>query len=343
MIDENNPDHIGETQANIRGIAAGFIPLEISLPMIPEELRQPCTDLYNFFNAVLDNMYQDAEEYKTDYFFFWYFVWLYKKFKFYDDTFTANISEYKKFTKKHSSPKIEALFSRHGMEYKNDYNITGECIKITNSRYPGMMKAIFELLTAAYQNYNVNCTSYLFTCDFRALANFKRAYNDMFSELNDDGKERAEHIVAFAAGIGVKPSKNTYFSRVEFKKKSKIIFILDVADGGKLKINIGFAEIGGEAFKLIEKEIEKYDDLDEFKDFWRKHYAKKCKNCRTECYHKSNPIEVFGKKTIICGRTPYIRMYAPDKLDLKYIFRLIELRLMVINAGISEPFYPGNG
>jgi len=268
---------------------------------------------------------------------------VYEKFKFYNDSFTSDTVEYKKFAKKYSSPKIEELFSQYGMEYKTEYNITGECVRVTNNRYPGMMKALFELLTAAYQNYNVNCTDYLFKCDFRALANHKRTYRDMFTELNDAGKEKAVQIVSFAAGIGVKPSKNTYFNRVEFKKKSKIIFILDVAEGGKLKINIGFAEIGGEAFKMIEKEIEKYEDAAEFKEFWRKNYAKKCKNCRTECNHKSNPIKVFGKNTIICGRIPFIRMYDPTQEDLKYIFRLIELRKMVIEAGLSEPFYPGNG
>ena len=33
----------------------------------------------------------------------------------------------------------------------------------------------------------------------------------------------------------------------------------------------------------------------------------------------------------------------PKKEDLEYIYRTISLRTMVIDAGISEPFYPGNG
>jgi hypothetical protein len=50
-IDKDNPDFNGETQEN-KG-AAGFIPLEITLPMIPKELREPCADLYNFFTAAI--------------------------------------------------------------------------------------------------------------------------------------------------------------------------------------------------------------------------------------------------------------------------------------------------
>jgi hypothetical protein len=91
---------------------------------------------------------------------------------------------------------------------------------------------------------------------------------------------------------------------------------------------------------MIEKELEKYDDKDEFTDFWRKN-LRKCTNCHEHCQKKTNLIEVFGKKTLVCQA--YIRMYNPKEQDLEYICRLIELRTMVVNAGISEPFYPGNG
>ena len=339
LFDKNNLDYNGEMQKAIWDTAANLVPLEVTLPMIPEDLREPCIDFYNFSIAVLEDMYQDAEEYKDDDLFFWYFIWLYKKFKFYDDAFVISIAEYKKFVKKHSSPKIETLFSRHGMEYKTDYNITGECVRVTNNRYPGMMKAVFELLAAAYQNYNVNCGEYLFTCDFRALVNYKRTYSDTFAILNDKARKIAEQIVSFAAGIGVKPIKNTYFNRVEFKQKGKIVFILDVAEQRNLKINIGFAEIGGEAFKMIENEIEKYDDAAELKNFWRNN-IKKCTNCRGECAKRDNPIEVLGGKSIVCQT--FMRLYAPEEQDLKHIFKLIELRAMVVKAGISEVFYPGN-
>lgn len=337
------PDkEIPHAQELIQNLTTTLVPLSITLPMVPDELRQPCTALYNYTQALLKDMLEKTEDYeiadKNDVWFYirTFFEWMYKKFQYADNAFIAGKASYKKYIKKLNQRHVEWMLTHHGYKVETD----GDNIRITNNKYPGMLKAVFELLKAANKNYSVNRTDYLTKCDFRALVNYKRTYDDMLLLLNDEGKELAQRLYEYAAGIRVKPVKCTYFCRVEFKKKGKVIFVLDVIDQKYLKINIGFAEIGGEAFKMIEKEIAQYDDKNDFIYFWRKN-LKKCTNCTPDCRKKSHPIEVFGKKTLVCQA--YIRMYHPNKQDLEYIYRLISLRTMVVDAGISEPFYPGNG
>ena len=60
MIDKNNPDYNGEVQEHIWNIATNIIPLEVTLPMVPEELREPCIELYNFMNALYNDMYENT-------------------------------------------------------------------------------------------------------------------------------------------------------------------------------------------------------------------------------------------------------------------------------------------
>lgn len=163
-----------------------------------------------------------------------------------------------------------------------------------------MLKAVFELLKAANKNYSVNRTDYLTKCDFRALVNYKRTYDDMLLLLNDEGKELAQRLYEYAAGIRVKPVKALIFVGWNLKRMGKLIFVLDVIDQKYLKINIGFAEIGGEAFKMIEKEIAQYDDKNDFIYFWRKN-LKKCTKCMPDCWEKSHLSSFRQKATCLPG------------------------------------------
>ena len=60
-----------------------------------------------------------------------------------------------------------------------------------------------------------------------------------------------------------------------------------------------------------------------------------------ECWNKTKRREVFGKKIISCGTN--IRILDPDENDLKYIYRLLDLRTLVIKESIDDPYYPGCG
>jgi hypothetical protein len=228
------------------------------------------------------------------------------------------------------------MLARHGFEVDEE----GENVLVSNNRYPGMMRATFEVFEAAFNNYKVNCGDYFTACDFRALVNYKRTYADVFFLLNDAGKMIAEQVDIFAAGMKIKPAKCSYFNRVDFKKKGKKIFILEAGRRKNLRLIIGIAEIGTEAYKMVENEIQKYDDADKFLKFIYKHLPK-CRNCNTECHSRKNPQILFGKKTVICnGSIPHVMIYAPTEQDLEYIYRLISLRAMVMETGISDPFYP---
>ena len=316
-----------------------LVPLEVSLPIIPKEFHEPCTDMYNFTTALLDDMHQNSDDYdevgnKYSEFHRWYFMWLYKKFKYYDDMFTIDKKGYKNFIKKFNPKTVETMYARHGFEFFND----GEKISISNSRYPGMMKAIFEVYSAAYMNYGVSCTGYLTVCDFRALVNYKRTYEDVWAVLDDENKKTAEQILTFADGIGVKPTKCDFFNRVEFKKKGKVVFRFNVSCQRALQVDIGFANIGGKAYIAIENEIKKGENTAVIKEFIIKNCL--CRNCYPGCH--GNSVEMFGKKIIICGWTPIIRVREPKEQDMEYIFQMIRLRTWLIENGISEPFISSN-
>ena len=339
MIDKNNPNYQTAVEEAIWNAATDLVPLDISLPMIPVEYHEACRALYQFFTEMLNDMYENPELYMAvgdlQTCIRWFWVWMYKGFEFKDDAFTASVAAYKKYVKKVGKPLLEFMISRYGFVVEFKENM----VSISNVHYPYILKAVKDTLDAAYRHYNVNCTDYLTFCDFRALVNYKRTYHDMLALLNREGQAMAEAICEFAMARGIKPVKCTYFKRVEFKKKGKIIFVL-VAKGKNLKINIGFAELGGQAFQMMKEVVDTYQDKDEFVRYLRSN-LKKCTNCTPGCQKRANPAEIFGARAIFCQN--YLRIFQPLQADLHYIFRLIELREMVVDAGLSEPFYPGNG
>ena len=340
MIDRNHPDFSSPVQEEIWNAATDLVPLERTLSAIPEEYHRPCTDYYNYVTDLLNNLYDDPETYlaASDVVTYirWFWVFLYKAFSYEDGVFFIDSDGYKKFVNKMGKPLIGILTERMGMRFTE----TDGTVRVTNDVYPQMMIAVHDVMAAAYKHYNVNCTDYLTMCDFRALVNYKRTYEDMIVLLNDRGREMAERLCVYAAEHGIKPAKCTYFNRVEFKKKGKIVFILDVVSGKNLKVNIGFAELGGAAFELMREDIDSYDDRDAFAHYLRAN-LKKCTACNPDCPKRANPVELFGLKTVFCQ--PFLRMFDPKAEEFAYLCRLISLRDKVVCAGVSEVFYPGNG
>jgi hypothetical protein len=337
MIDKNNPDYTGEIQEFIWNIATNILPLEVTLPMVPDELREPCRDLYNFMRDLYNDMYANIEAFNftsthdVSHDLGHFFGWVHKKFHLSDDSLVASKSEYKNTVKHCGAQNVEIMFSRNGFAL----DAGGEYFCLSNNRYPGMLRAFKELLESTYTHYKVNSTDYLISCDFRALVKYKRTYADVLYMLSDAGKAVAEQIDSFVTGIKITPAKCTFFNRVDYKKKGKRVFILSAVKQKNLMLAISTAKIDSEAFTMVEKEIERYEDAEELKEFWRKN-AGKCGNCNPNCRHKSNPRELFGKKMIICGGMPNVSLYNPKEQDIEHICRLIELRAMVIEAGLSE-------
>ena len=340
MIDKNNPDYTTPVQEAIWNAATDLVPLDVTLPMIPAEYHESCTQWHTYLTDLLNDMYSHTDEYLAvsdmQTYIRWFWIWLYKCYAFESGTFFASPVVHKKFVKKMGAPLLDFLCAKWGFHVAT----TEAEVRLTNKKYPLLLTAVHDILAAAYENYNVNCGDYLTFCDCRALVNYKRTYHDMIVLLNREGRAMAETICEYAITNGIKPAKCTYFNRVEFKKKGKIVFVLDVAKGKDLKINIGFAELDEPAFAKIAEAVDGYEDKAEFAKFWRQN-LKKCTACNPDCQKRITPVEVFGLNCIVCQA--YLRMFQPKKEDLKYIYRLISLRAMVIDAGISEPFYPGNG
>jgi hypothetical protein len=104
----------------------------------------------------------------------------------------------------------------------------------------------------------------------RALANYKRTYEDLHFILNKYTKQIAEQIVSKK----IMPQKCYYFFRVEYKQKGKVVYMSNISPKNNFRIYIGFTEIGGEAYKMIENDISNYYDYEVFAEYCRNNLKK---------------------------------------------------------------------
>lgn len=125
-----------------------------------------------------------------------FYFWFFKGLKnLVGDKFIIPTIEYKKFIKKFNDKSINAL-SRHGLTIEENNDNATTVIK--NIVYPKMFTAMKEVIKAGYSNYKVNCDSFFIACDFRALANYKRTYKDLFSALSDKNRLIAQKLHQYA-------------------------------------------------------------------------------------------------------------------------------------------------
>jgi len=346
IFDKNQTVFKDCIQEKVWEIGTGLLPLEITLPYVPAEYKSACGDLYHFTHTLLADMYenpdlfgfavdpskQDYENKKQVEFYFWFLGGL---INLVGNQYEMPSDKFYKLIRKFNPLSVEML-KKHGFIFED----RGGAVVVSNGIYPDMLAGSKAVIEAGYANYQVNRDNFLMYCDFRAFAKYKRTYEDLHFVFGDDTRRLAQQLHAYNVSQKIAPQKCTYFYRVEYKQKGKIVYISNLSPKNQLRIYIGFAEIDGEAYKMMEDEIRRYDDCDEFAEFCRSN-LKKCTNCSPGCNKKNSTTEIFGKKTFVSQ--PYIRIVAPKEQDLKHIFRLIELRSMLIKAGISETFYPGNG
>jgi len=346
IFDKNQTVFKDCVQERVWELGTALLPLEVTLPYVPAEYKSACEDLYNFTYNILVDMYENPNEFgfaidssKQDYknkkqveFYCGVIFWL-KNLQ--GNQYEVTAKNFKKIMKKFNPISVERL-KKHGFVFEHKEDM----VVIRNNIYPNMFIAAEAVIAAGYDNYKVNCSDFMVHCDFRAFEKYRRTYEDLHFVFGDNTRKIAERLHDYNVCQKVMPQNCNYFYRVEYKHKGKIVYISNLDSKNKLRIYIGFAELNGEAYKMIESEIHHYEDYDEFSEFCRKN-LKKCTNCTPNCGKKGKPTEIFGKNTFVCQ--PYIRIIDPSEHDLKHIFRLIDLRVMLIKAGISEVFYPGNG
>jgi len=333
-------------QERVWELGTGLLPLDVTLPYVPAEYKSACEDLYHFTCNILADMYENPGQFgfvfdpsKQDYenkkqveFYFWFIGWL-KNLS--GNQYEVTSENFEKRTKKMHPLSVDRL-KTHGFVFESQ----GDMVIVRNDIYPEMFIAAVAIIAAGYANYKVNRDYFFRYCDFRAFAKYKRMYEDLHCVFSDTTREIAEQLHAYNVSQNVMPQKCNYFYRIEYKHKGKIVYIANLAPKNQLRIYIGFAELNGEAYKMLEEEIQRFEDCDAFAAYCRKS-LKKCTNCSPTCDKKGKTTEIFGKNTFVCQ--PYIRITDPSEQDLKHIFKLIDLRVMLIKAGISEEFYPGNG
>jgi hypothetical protein len=350
MIFDKNQEVFSDCiQERVWELGTRQLPLDVTLSHIPEELKSACIDYHDFSRNLLADMYENPKDYgltinenqpdwmnkKQVEFYSWFIIGL---GELDGNRIIMPTDQYHKLINKFNIKSIDALL-KNGF-YVND---NGKTVTITNIYYPDMFIAAKAIYNAGRAYYKVNCDSFMIHCDFRALTKYKRTYEDLHLALNDINRTVAYKIHEYNISRKIMPQKCNYFYRVEYKFKGKIVYISDMISKNDFKINIGFAPFDTESFFRINSIIESEGGNEQFKAFCHKYLAKSCTNCNPNCETKKYPKEVFGKKRVICGYNPFFRLTNPTDRDLEYIFKLIDLRAMVISEGISEPFYPGNG
>lgn len=346
IFDKNQTKFKDCIQEKVWELATRQVPLDVTLPYVPDEYKSACLDKYNFRQNLFAAMYENPDLFgfkmdpsQPD--------WINKKqVEFYhwlgfdnyipeEKRFVVSAEDYYKKIKKFNIKSIEALMA-HGYVFEER---DGEVI-IYNHLYPDM----FESAVTDGSYVKVNCDYFEMYSDFRAIAKYRRTYEDLHLVFSDKRRQIAEKINDYCVKNKIMPQQCYYFFKVDYKHKGKLVCVTTVKDKNQYVINIGFAIIGGKAFEMISNEIEKYDDTAKFKEFLVKHLGK-CVNCKKDCWKKHNPVEVFGKKCILCdaNKMTGIRILDPEESDLKYIFRVLDLRAMVIKESIADQYNPGSG
>lgn len=338
-------------QEYISTLLTQLLPLDTTLPYVPDDMKESCEDLYHFFENLLYDMHGNYEEYgiypderldtannlkKAD--FYSYYLIALTKYNVVNNCIIIETPSYLKLLKKFNKDSIHAL-TRQGMIIKVNDGFT----TISNSIFPKLFQAVVAVRKASFKNYKVNCDSFFIHCDFRALVNYKRTYQDVYPYFNERNQATVYELHEHAIEKKIKPVNCNYFYRVEYKLKGKIVFITDLTNNNDLKINIGLNPFSSSSFEYIKSRIETSEQAEGLKDFIYKYISKKCENCKQICQYKSNPIEIFQRKVIICAGNPFIRIVNPDKHDINYLKELIDIRAELVENKWDEVFYPGNG
>ena len=338
-------------QEYINTLLTQLLPLKTTLPYVSDDMKEACIDLYQFFRSLLNDMYQHYEEYdllpdeklgivenlKRINFYYYYLIAL-TKYSVNNDRIIIETPKYMNLIKKFNKNNIVAL-ARNGLviQINDDFTI------VSNFMFPKLFQAVTAVRKASFTNYKVNCDSFFIHCDFRALVNYKRTYQDVYPLFNEKNQAIVYALHEHSIEKKIKSVNCNYFYRVEYKLKGKIIFITDLINNNDLKINIGLNPYSSSSFELIKNRIEASEQAEGLKAFTYKFIAKKCENCKQVCKYKSNPTEVFQRKIIVCMGNPFIRIVNPDKNDINYLKELIDIRTELVENKWAEPFYPGNG
>jgi hypothetical protein len=340
IFDKNQTDFKDCIREAVWELGTRQLPLEMTLSYVPDKLKSACTDWYNFNQNLFTDMYENPDRFgfeinpsqpgwvnkKQVVFYHWLIGHLLLSVA--GNHCEMQTGAFKKMIEKFNPKSVEALKTHHGFVIEEK----GDIVVVYNHLYPGMLVGAKSINEAGRVNYKVNCDDFRSYCDFRGLAGYKRTYEDLHLVLNDENRRIAEKLHEYNVSRKIMPQKCYYFFRAEYKYKGKRVCQIDLAEKNRFKINMFFAEKGNEAFKTLESEIEKYDDAAEFKSFIVKNFSK-CQNCKPVCWKKTTPREVFGKKFFACST--HITIYNPKEQDLSYIFKLLDLRKMVVEAGLA--------
>ena len=358
IFDKNQTEFKDIIQEGIWEIGTRQVPLETTLPFIPEELKAACEDLHKFTNNLLADMYESPDSFglevnhsKSDeenkeqskfYFNFLTGIFKLKGMILVGNNYEIPLGAFQKYIKKFDFKIIDSL-KRHGLtcEEKSDTVI------VYNSLYPAMLTALKSMAEKAKENYKYNVADYILYNDFRGLVNYKRTFEDSIVILNDKNREIAQMLHDYCISHNALPRTCLHYSRVAYAHKTKIVKLNPLLQGLVYTFEIGeknqlviHVEAGREAFQmleekilLIEQEAEKFDDPEGFKELWR-NTLRQCKGCSNgkPCWHWEKCIEVFGKKIIVCQ--DHLTISNPDEKILKHILQLIDFRIRVLSEGV---------
>ena len=347
LLFDRNQTHFDDCiQEKIWELATRLLPLEVTLPYVPDALKAACAQWHEFNQNLFADMRDNPSRFgfeidpaQPDYMNkkqVEFYHWLIGGFKeLSGDAYVMAADAFKKHIKKFRPASVAAL-AQHGFVFSEQ----GGAVAMSNTLYPQLFVAVDAITRAGYDNYKVNRDSFMMHCDFRAFGKYKRTYLDLHTVFSDKRRMIAEKIHAHATTHKIMPQKCYYFFRADYKHKGTVVYTVNVKSKNRLFVNIGFANFSSPAFEAIQRKVEQFDDADAVKKFVVKHLAK-CETCHADCRANKPTTEVFGKTVPIC-RTD-LRFIDSEEADLKHIYRLLDIRAALIREDIADPYYPGSG
>lgn len=340
--------------------ARELTPLDSSLSSVTsEELRESCKQYFDFYSALLNDMYENPVAYHLP-------VGEYEEFVQGKTINAMKQKEPKKACKIVSHVAncvarytlVLCSFGYFGTLENNSLRISADALKttekntcvaaspislakrlqalerlgltvrdnlVTSTAYPRMLSGM-KALSMKTQGKPTGFHFYLFQkADFRNIEqDYMPTYADYFNPLTVSRKEYAYQLHDYSINCGCKVAVAT-FLKVDYKYKGSQVMCIESANN-QLRIRI-METYSYNDFALIEDKV--MLESKEFERYFLQHLWR-CKACSTT--HLGQFIQVLGTKNRVCGGGMIgLEWINPTAEDMDFIKKFIDFRCAIVN------------
>jgi len=217
VFDVNQRDFKNKFQKDVWELGKTILPLEITMTgIVDSELREGCTQIYNFSHDVLEDMYNNIEKYEdnaADYYLAGFLCELIKGKAVLDESELS----WKIPVLKNKWEEMFSLLAPFGFSYM----VKTDCVILQNKKYPLYLKYWYKLHKLAPNGAANRGT--IGACDFRYFSKAKRqTVDDLLLGLSDKDRACFKELHDYVVALGAK--KQTDLFRYNYKKEHVILF-----------------------------------------------------------------------------------------------------------------------